>query len=131
MHDLKRDGGAYLSDYDDEIRQAKECLRCSADFERRIAKVERERDEWRTKYEAIRTERDKVLPSAIDTQQQTCQVCERLRMLEAIADAEIAIREKRTTTIQDLPEALAESGRRYDRLDAAVDAYLKWGGKDA
>jgi GTP1/Obg family GTP-binding protein len=53
MHDLKRDGGAYLSDYDDEIRQAKECFRCSADFERKIAKAKRERDEWRSRCESL------------------------------------------------------------------------------
>lgn len=40
----KRDGGAYRSDYDDEIRQARECLRCSADFMQRITQAERECD---------------------------------------------------------------------------------------
>lgn len=82
MRDLKRDGGAYLSDYDDEIRQAKECFRCSADFERKIAKAENERDELRTKCEAIRAERDKTLPYTIDTQQQTCKVCGRPMKLD-------------------------------------------------
>jgi septal ring factor EnvC (AmiA/AmiB activator) len=44
VYDLKRDGGAYRSDYDDEIRQAKECERCSTAFQKKIADAERERD---------------------------------------------------------------------------------------
>ncbi len=118
MHDLKRDGGAYLSDYDDEIRQAKECFRCSADFERKIAKAKCERDSLKQQLAEANAEVD----LNIELMRKQNAACAAMReALEAVQDSPVITGKDTKAVWLQVSSATGKSISKALSLDAGKD----------